>query len=168
VAPSLDQGLLPLWVEEFLSYLAGERGRSANTLSAYRRDLVAYCGWLDGDGSSLAAVDRSTLERYVAVRRAEGAAASSLARQLAAIRMLHRFLAEEGLRVDDPTADLDGIRVPAGLPKPLSEADVVRLLEAPTGADPLARRDRCLLELLYATGARISELCGLDLGDLDH
>ena len=80
---------------------------------------------------------------------------------------MHRYLVTEGLRRDDPTVDLEGVRVPSGLPKPLSEADVTSLLDAVTGSDPIAMRDRALLELLYATGARISEACGLSMGDID-
>ena len=108
------------------------------------------------------------LERFIGARRGSGAAPASVARQLAAIRMLHRFMATEGLRADDPTADLDGVKVPAGIPKPLTEDEVGALLAAPLGDDPLARRDRALLELLYATGARISEMAGLDLDDVDR
>jgi integrase/recombinase XerD len=154
--------------EEFLAWLAGERGRSVNTLDAYRRDLAGYCGWLGSQHRSLDDADRDLLEAFVAHRRSEGAASSSVARQLAAIRMLHRFLAEEGHRADDPTADLDGVRVPASLPKPLSEDEITRLLDAVVGDDAVARRDRALLELLYATGARISEVCEASLGDVDH
>ena len=82
--------------------------------------------------------------------------------------MLHRFLAEEGVRRDDPTADIEGIRVPAGIPHPLSEDEVTALLAAPATNEPAGLRDRALLEFLYATGARISEACGLSLGDFDH
>jgi site-specific recombinase XerD len=81
--------------------------------------------------------------------------------------MLHRYLVTEGERGDDPTAGLEGVKVPAGIPKPLSEADVLSLLDAVVGDDPVARRDRALLELLYGTGARISEACGLSMGDID-
>jgi integrase/recombinase XerD len=161
-----DLELLPLDVEAFLSWLLTERGRSANTLAAYRRDLSGYAQWLAARGSTVHDVGREGIEAFVGVRRA-GAAPASVARQLAAIRMLHRFLAEEGLRPDDPTADLDGVRVPAGIPKPLSEAQVTSLFEAVLGDDAVARRDRAVLELLYGTGARISEVCGLDVGDLD-
>ncbi|MCU1503975.1 MAG: xerD, partial [Ilumatobacteraceae bacterium] len=158
---------LPLEAEEFLSWMATERGRAANTLSAYRRDLEGYVGWLRAEGSSIERVDRGELDRFVGDRRATGAAPASVARQLAAIRMLHRFLAEEDIRIDDPSVDVEGVKVPAGIPKPLSEAEVVSLLAAPVGDSPVARRDRALLELLYATGARISEAVGLALDDLD-
>ncbi len=151
---------------EFLSWMASERGRSENTLAAYRRDLLSYARWLRDHGRSIIDVATGDLDRFTQQRRQE-AAPASVARQLAAIRMLHRFCVEEGHRVDDPTAALDGVKVPAGLPKPLSEAQVTSLLESVTGTDPVSLRDRAILELLYATGARISEVCGLDLGDVD-
>jgi len=166
--PTRMADALPLEVEEFLSWMASERGRSTNTLAAYRRDLTGYTAWLAAQHTSLAAVDRGQLDRFVQQRRASGAAPSSVARQLAAVRMLHRFLAEEGTRVDDPSADVEGVRVPAGIPHPLTEAEVDRLLAAVVATDPAALRDRALLEFLYATGARISEACGLSLGDLDR
>lgn len=159
---------LPLEAEEFLSWMASERGRSANTLAAYRRDLSGYTAWLSSHHLMLASVDRAALDRFVQQRRAGGSAPSSVARQLAAVRMLHRFMAEEGVRADDPTADVEGVRVPAGIPHPLSEAEVGTLIDAVTGTDPASLRDRALLEFLYATGARISEACGLNLADLDR
>jgi integrase/recombinase XerD len=160
--------MLPLEAEEFLSWMATERGRSANTLSAYRRDIQGYWSWLQKRGATVQTVDRAMLDMFVAERRAAGGAASSVARQVAAIRMLHRFLAEEGTRRDDPSVDIEGIRVPAGIPHPLSEDEVNALLAAPSSNDPVGLRDRALLEFLYATGARISEACGLSLGDFDH
>ncbi len=152
--------------EEFLSWMAAERGRAANTLAAYRRDLKGYWSWVHERDLDLMSVAGTDIESFVSQRRTVGAPAS-VARQLAAIRMLHRFLVEEGLRSDDPTGDLEGVRVPAGLPKPLSEAEVTSLLDAVVGADPVSLRDRAMLELLYATGARISEVCGLSIGDVD-
>ena len=159
---------LPIEVEEFLSWMASERGRSRNTLAAYRRDLTGYCEWLVAQHSSLSAVDRVLLDQFVQARRASGSAPSSVARQLAAIRMLHRFMAEEGVRRDNPSTDVEGVRVPAGIPHPLSEAEIGALLAAVVATDPASSRDRALLEFLYATGARISEACGLSLGDLDR
>jgi integrase/recombinase XerD len=160
-------GDLPIEAEEFLSWLASERGRSVNTLKAYRRDLGMYTTWLGEHGADLHTVDRAMLDRYVNERRSAGAAPSSVARQLAAVRMLHRFMLDDGTRKDDPTADVEGVKVPSGIPHPLSEEEVDRLLGAVTGVDAVAMRDRALLEFLYATGARISEACGLSLGDID-
>jgi integrase/recombinase XerD len=158
---------LPLEVEDFLSWLSAERGRAPNTVAAYRRDLLQYTTWLHQQGLDVLSVETPDLVELIAERREGGAAASSVARQLAAIRMLHRFLLMEGEREDDPTVDLEGVRVPSGIPKPLSEQDVAALLDAVVGNDPVSLRDRALLELLYATGARISEACGLSMGDID-
>jgi integrase/recombinase XerD len=158
---------LPLEVEEFLSWMLAEKGRAPNTLAAYRRDLDSYSTWLAERGSSPMVVTHDGLVEYVRHRRGTGAAAASVARQLAAIRMLHRYLATEGLRPDDPAADLEGVKVPSGIPKPLAEHEVISLLDAVVVTEPVHRRDRALLELLYATGARISEAVGLSIGDLD-
>jgi len=157
---------VPVEVEDYLSWLVAERGRSPNTVAAYRRDLLGYCSWLTAKRKSPGTVTAAEIDAFVQSRRND-AAPSSVARQMAAIRNLHRFMVAEGMRKDDPTADVDGVRVPAGIPKPLSEEDVGRLIDAVIGEDAIALRDRALLELLYATGARISEVCGLSLGDLD-
>jgi len=158
---------LPLPAEEFLTWLAVERGRSANTLAAYRRDLHGYTVWLAAEGRQLGTVTEPDVERYVAQLRAEGRAPATVARALVAVRTLHRFLADEGAATGDPAADVAPPRVPAGLPKPLEEIQVTALLDAVVGMEPVNRRDRAILELLYGTGMRISELCGLSLGDLD-
>jgi len=112
-------------------------------------------------------VATADLSEFVAERMAAGSAAASVARQIAAIRMLHRYLATEQYRPDDPTARLEGVRVPSGIPKPLSEEQIGSLLDAVIGNEPIHRRDRALLELLYASGARISEVVGLSMGDID-
>ena len=157
---------LPIDVEEYLAWLVAERGRSVNTVAAYRRDLVNYVAWLAANRLDPTSATGSDIDRFVNDRRPDVAAAS-LARQMASIRNFHRFLVAEGRRGDDPTADVDGVRVPAGLPKPLTEGEVEALLGAVVGDDPVALRDRALLEFLYATGARISEVCGSSIGDLD-
>ncbi|HUF98291.1 MAG TPA: site-specific tyrosine recombinase XerD [Ilumatobacter sp.] len=158
---------LSLDSEDFLVWLSSERGRSRNTVSAYRRDLLAYEAWLSARGSTPLAVGNADLIDFVGERRNSGAAASTVARQIAAIRMLHRFMATEEIRPDDPAAQLDGVKVPSGIPKPLTEEQVTSLLDAVTGAGPIDRRDRAILELLYATGARVSEVVGLSMGDID-
>jgi len=154
-------------VEEFLTWLAVERGRSTNTLAAYRRDLDAYAAWLKAWGSSLDAAGERDIEEYVAHQRALGRAPSSTARALVAVRTFHRFCANEGRSPSDPGADVAAPRVPAGLPKPLAEDEVSALLASVLGTRPVDRRDRALLEVLYGTGARISEVVGLSLTDLD-
>ncbi len=158
---------LPIEVEEFLSWMVAEKGRSANTIAAYRRDLGAYCAWLSEHDTTVLDVTHTQLVEFVGVRRASGAATSSIARQLAAVRMLHRYLSIEGERRDDPAAELEGVRVPSGIPKPLTEAQVTSLLDSVIVTEPIHRRDLALIELLYATGARISEAVGLSIGEID-
>jgi integrase/recombinase XerD len=158
---------LPLEIEEFLSWLLSERGRAANTLAAYRRDLTAYAEWLRERALTLDTVATPDLVALVAERRRRGNAPATIARQLAAVRSLHGFLVNEERRRDDPTLDVEAVRIPAAIPKALGEHDVNRLLAAVTGDDPVARRDGALLELLYGTGARVSEVCGLSMGDID-
>lgn len=160
-------GDTPIEVEEFLTWLAAERGRRPNTLAAYRRDLHSYSLWLEATGTSLHNVRSDAIEVWVGEQRSI-AAASTAARRLAAVRMLHRYMAVEGHRPDDPTADVSGIRVPSGIPKPLTIDEVDRLLAAPIGDGAVARRDRALMEFMYATGARAAEVCGLDLADIDR
>jgi len=159
--------VLPIEVEEFLSWMVTEKGRARNTVAAYRRDLSAYCDWLERRRTTVLDVTHAELVDFVGERRASGAATSSIARQLAAIRMLHRYLSIEGGRRDDPAADLEGVRVPSGIPKPLTEAQVTSLLDAVVVTEPIHRRDLALIELLYATGARISEVVGLSIGEID-
>jgi integrase/recombinase XerD len=157
---------LPAPVEEYLSWLAVERGRSENTLAAYRRDLAAYVAFVHGRGAALGEVGEPLVQDYLAFLRASDRAPASIARALVAVRSLHRFLVDEGYAGSDPAGDVGVPRVPQGLPKALSEAEVERLLGAVVGEDAVARRDRAILEVLYGTGLRISELVGLSLSDL--
>jgi integrase/recombinase XerD len=155
-----------LEVEEFLTWLATEKGRSVNTLTAYRRDLRAYTAWLRERGVDLPTVRPEDVEGYVGALRATGKAPATIARAVVAVRSLHAFCAAEGILDADPAADVEPPSVPRGLPKGLSEAEVGSLLDI-AGSDPVARRDRAILEVLYGTGVRIAELVGLSLGDLD-
>ena len=158
---------LPIDVEDLLTWLTAERGRAANTISAYRRDLRSYLAWLSTRERSLAEVTEADLIDYVMELRGRDLAPASVARSLVPVRSLHRFLAEEGRAPSDPGAQLELPRVPRGVPKALSEPDILRLLASPTGDEPIARRDRAMLEVLYGTGLRVSELVGLSMGDLD-
>ena len=174
-ARARDERLSDL-LAEYETWLRVERGLAANSLAAYRRDLRRYesylrrIGELDPDHGERS--DRRRLRRRAARTRATTSgrpryAPATIARAVAAVRSFHRFCAEEGLLASDPSEDIGSPRVPQGIPKALSEAEVTALLNAVTGEEPRALRDRAMLETLYGAGLRISELVGLDLGDLD-
>jgi len=154
-------------VDELLSWLSVERGRSANTLAAYRRDLAAYAEFLHGRGLQAGEVTEPVVEDYLAFLRASGKAPASVARALVSVRSLHRFMENEGRSLSNPAEEVARPKVPSGLPKALSEAEVGALLGAVAGDGPIARRDRAILEVLYGCGLRVSELVGLSLADLD-
>lgn len=157
----------PAEITEFLVWLAVERGRAGSTVEAYRRDLRAWSGYLGEVGVAIDGATPAVVAGWVAAMRSDARAASTIARRVVAVRGLYRFLVSEGLADVDPTAEVDQPRVPAGLPKALDETVVIALVESPAGTAPGDRRDRALLELLYGTGARISEAVGLSLGDVD-
>ncbi|MGH9075558.1 MAG: site-specific tyrosine recombinase [Acidimicrobiales bacterium] len=152
--------------EEYLSWLAVEKGRAPNTLVAYRRDLAAYEAWLAGRSLVPAQAGEEAVAGYVGSLRAGGRRPASVARAMAAVRGLHRFCLDEGRSDADPTTDVGTPPVPLGLPKALTEEEVEALLGAVAGDHPRARRDRAMLEVLYGSALRVSELVGLSLGDL--
>ena len=157
----------------FLDMLAAEQGAGANTLDAYRRDLTDFSGFLAGHGKGFADVETQGLRNYLADLDVRGFKSASVARRLSAMRHLFRFLLNERIRKDDPAAILTGPKRGRGLPKVLSISDVDRLLvhakalTAVPEASALQRlralRLYCLLEVLYATGLRVSELVSLPL-----
>lgn len=177
-------------VDSYLRHVAIERGLSENTVSAYRRDLAGYAAWLREQGIvDTAAVTSTTLASFIADRAATQPpiAASSLARLQSSVRGLHRFLAREGIEPADPSSNLRPPKQPRRLPKALTIDQVEQLLDAsgpapamtadvsrgPVGGgaapgDLMGMRDRALLELLYATGARVSEIVQLDVDDAAH
>lgn len=156
--------------EEYLSWLATERGRARSTLSSYRRDLAAFRAFLaerkGEEAAASMAASRGDVEEHLAALAAKGRRPASVARAAAAIRGFYRFWAEEAA-IEDPCGQLESPRVPMGLPRALSEEEVEAMLGAVSGDDPLSRRDRALLELLYGSGLRISEAVGMDLDSLD-
>jgi integrase/recombinase XerD len=153
----------------FLDMLAAERGAQANTLTSYGRDLADFTAHLAGGGHSVAGAKTPELRGYLAALSKRGLSAATVARRLSAIRQLYRFLYAEGLRKDDPAAVLEGPKRSRPLPKTLTLGEVERLLHAAAHCDPAAPlRERlraarlaCLLETLYATGLRVSELVAL-------
>jgi integrase/recombinase XerC len=163
LAPAAQHGL-----EAFVAHLRDERGLSEHTVAAYRRDMTQFLLFAGRAGvTDPAQVEPLLLRRFLALQRTRGLAAASIARKAAALRTAFRFLARRGLVPDDPAAGLGVPRGPKRLPVVLKPGQVDRLLAGPDPADPVGLRDRAILELLYATGIRVGELCGLRLGDVD-
>jgi len=151
-AASIDRFVDALWIEE---------GLAGNTLAAYRRDLTLLAGWLGRDsGRALLEASETDLRQYALARHA-GSAATSTNRRLTVFKRFFRWAVRERLRDADPTLKLDSARQPLRVPKTLSEAQVEALLDAPDVGTPLGLRDRTMLELMYASGLRVSELVGL-------
>jgi len=161
-----ERGELSRDAEEFLTWLVVEQGRARNTIAAYRRDITAYEAFLRSRGRALDDADITLVEEHLAVRRAAGIGPSSLARELAALRGLHGFRVQEGTTALDPTVDVRAPQAPSRLPKALEEHEVLCLLGAAAGQSAFDRRDRAILEVLYGTGMRVTELVGLSIGDL--
>jgi integrase/recombinase XerD len=154
-------------ITRFLDAVWMERGLSANTLSAYRADLVALGRWLTQRETSLVQTARGNLTDFIAARVQGGARPRSTARQLSSFRRFFRYLVREGLVREDPTAQIAMPKIGRSLPRSLTEAEVESLLAAPAVADALGYRDRTMLEVLYATGLRVSELVNLRLGQVN-
>ena len=154
-------------ITRFLDAVWMERGLSSNTLAAYRADLVALARWLHARQLSLAKTGRADLMDFIAARVHGGARPRSTARQLSSFRRFFRYLIREGLIAEDPTAQIAMPKIGRSLPRSLSESEVEALLAAPAVADPLGHRDRTMLEVLYATGLRVSELVHLKLAQVN-
>jgi len=148
-------------VDRFLDAIWMERGLSQNTLGAYRADLMTLCRELAAQDQTIDKAAKSELLDFIAGRVESGAKPRSTARQLSSFRRFFRYIMREGLRSDDPTAEIEMPRIGRSLPKTLSEDEVDSLLNAPNTDEPLGHRDRAMLELLYATGLRVSELINL-------
>ncbi len=154
-------------IDRFLEHLVVERGLAQNSLEAYQRDLTRYGSYLQGRQQQVTTLDRAEVPRYLLGLREAGLSPRSVARHLAAIRQFHRFLVREGHSTDDPTAHLESPRPWRRLPTVLSSEEVERLLALRVATTPQALRNHAMLEVLYASGLRVSELVGLRLADLD-
>ena len=148
-------------VDRFLDAIWMERGLSQNTLGAYRADLMTLGRGLAEQNKTIDKADKADLLAFIAQRVESGAKPRSTARQLSSFRRFFRYIMREGMRDSDPTADIEMPRIGRSLPKTLSEDEVDSLLNAPNTDEPLGHRDRAMLELLYATGLRVSELINL-------
>ena len=154
-------------LDHYMNYLAVERGLASNTLDAYGRDLARYLEYLEKqDIKALEEVAPVVVLRFLSHLKESGLAARSRARTLAALRTFHKFLVREKFTFDNPTDQVVSPKSLAALPHTLSPLDVENLLSSPQGETPLARRDRAMLEIIYATGLRVSELVSLKLSDL--
>jgi integrase/recombinase XerD len=154
-------------IDRFLDAIWMERGLSENTLGAYRADLMALNQRLDERGVRLVEASRADVLDYIAWRVNGGAKPRSTARQLSSFRRFYRYLLREGVRSEDPTAQIAMPKIGRALPQSLSEEEVEALLSAPNVSDPLGHRDRTMLEVLYATGVRVSELINLKLSQIN-
>jgi integrase/recombinase XerD len=155
------------YLDLFLNYLLVEKGLSLNTLDAYGRDLARYFDFLEKERVSYPdEISPLSVLRFLAHLKKGGLSPRSRARTLVSLRMFHKFLLAEGIAESNPTSQVEAPKSLNALPHTLSPAEVERLLAAPSGENPLALRDRAMLEILYATGLRVSELVGLKLGDL--
>ncbi|HEX6988100.1 MAG TPA: site-specific tyrosine recombinase XerD [Bacillota bacterium] len=150
-------------INEFIDYLDVERGLAGNTLESYGRDLRHYHEFLGRDHRTAHEVSRTTIVAYLLHLQKQGKAASTIARRLAALKAFYQYLLRERKIDHDPTENLESPKQKKRLPKVLSVQEVERLLEQPDGRTPAGLRDRAMLELLYATGIRVSELVSLDV-----
>jgi integrase/recombinase XerD len=154
-------------IDKFLDAIWMERGLSANTLGAYRADLMTLWRGLSERDIAIEEAQKADLLEFIAKRVEGGAKPRSTARQLSSFRRFFRYIMREGLRDDDPTAEIAMPRIGRSLPKTLTEEEVDALLHAPNTDEPLGHRDRAMLELLYATGLRVSELINLQLSQIN-
>lgn len=155
-------------IEDFLHFIIVEKGLAKNTIESYRRDLTKYTLYLEKveQVTSLNEVTRTIIMNYLFMLREQGRAATTIARTIASIRAFHQFLLREKVTTNDPTVHIETPKQDRRLPKVLSSEEVEALLSAPHSSTPIDFRNKAMLELLYATGMRVSELCSLKLQDI--
>ncbi|RHW41317.1 site-specific tyrosine recombinase XerD [Neobacillus notoginsengisoli] len=155
-------------LKDFIHFLMVEKGLSQNTLIAYERDLKNYLRHLKSSNevSAIDEVQRTHILQFLGALKAEGKSARTLARHVASIRSFHQFLLRDRAATHDPTVHIESPQLERTLPKVLSMQEVETLLEAPAKQDHFGLRDKAMIETLYATGIRVSELIGLNMDDL--
>lgn len=154
-------------IERFLDSLWSQKGLAELTLSAYQQDLLQFSRWLANRRQKLPAADQHSIQQFLADRFTKGASARSNARLLSTLKQYYRHLIRVGERQDNPTALISAPKIHRSLPQSLGEADIEKLLEAPDLDSNYGLRDRCMLELMYSSGLRVSELVGLQLNQIN-
>lgn len=162
-ASSFDSAI----IEDYLTALWLERGLSDNTRTSYRRDLETCSRWMQARGLGMVGADESDIQAYLAARIDQRNSARSIARALSCLRGFYAYCLREGKTKTNPTAMIESPKLGRPLPKSLTEEDVDRLLQAPDSDTAIGLRDKTMLELLYATGLRVSELVGLELSQVN-
>ncbi len=154
-------------IERFIDSLWAQKGLAELTLAAYQQDLSLFSRWLAERGGDLQGADQASIQQFLAQRFDEGASARSNARLLSTLKQYYRHLVRQGDRQDNPTALVSAPKIHRSLPQAMAENDVERLLQAPDLDSDYGLRDRCMLELMYSSGLRVSELVGLQLNQVN-
>ncbi len=156
------------YLEEYTSFMANVRHKSSNTVESYKRDVTQYITYLNESGIQDATLaTKTTILSYLLSLQKKGKANSTVSRSLASLRSFYLFMMQNGMVSSNPTSNLEAPHVEKKLPQILSGSDVERLLEQPEPSDNKGIRDKAMLELLYATGIRVSELINLDISDVN-
>jgi integrase/recombinase XerD len=153
-------------IDRFIDSLWAQKGLAELTLSAYQQDLLQFSRWLEQQGSSLAKAEQASVQQFLAQRFDAGASARSNARLLSTLKQYYRHLVRLGDRQDNPTALISAPKIHRSLPQSMAESDVEKLLQAPDLESDYGLRDRCMLELMYSSGLRVSELVSLQLNQV--
>ncbi len=156
------------YVEGFVCFMSGEKHKSQNTIQSYRHDVAQFMKYLDSAGiTDIQKTTKTTVLTYLLKLQKEGKASSTVSRTLASLRSFYAYMNEQGVAMPDPTGNLETPKVEKKLPSILSPDEVDRLLEQPDITDIKGKRDKAMMELLYATGIRVSELISLDINDVN-
>ena len=154
-------------IERFIDSLWAQKGLAELTLKAYRQDLVQFSRWLDARGQDLASAGMADIQGFLGERFERGSSARSNARMLSTLKQYYRHLVRQGERQDNPTALVSAPKIHRSLPQAMGEGEVERLLRAPDVDSDYGLRDRCMLELMYSSGLRVSELVGLEMNQVN-
>ena len=154
-------------IDRFIDSLWAQKGLAELTLAAYQQDLLLFSRWLAQSGDTLVDADQSSIQRFLAQRFDRGASARSNARLLSTLKQYYRHLVRLGERQDNPTALISAPKIHRSLPQAMAESDVEKLLQAPDPDSDYGLRDRCMLELMYSSGLRVSELVGLQMNQVN-